>query len=394
MRLFVTAALTLSALGAQQYPDGETLTKQAAAAILKLHSLQFKEDVTLETAFGGQNMKIATETTRIMVNPGKTRFETHAQGLTMIVVSDGETMWMYNSMNNEYTRKSAGMGPGGLMDAMGLGNMMPNPADLHLAMKTTGEESIAIDGEKHDCWVVSTDMGSIQLPAAVQGAKISGGKMTTWIDKKLGIDLQSDTTMKVSMEGGISTESHIKMVKKDLQIDAPVADALFAFTPPEGAKEVEKLSLFGSLGSTPDLAGQTAADFTLKTLDGKPYSLSAMKGKPVLLDFWASWCGPCKKSMPAVEKVFQDYKAQGLSVLSVNAGEEREVVADFVKRNPVGYPGVLSADSTVLKDYKVSALPTFVLIGSDGKIVAYETGFGGGEMLRAMLEKVGLGARK
>jgi thiol-disulfide isomerase/thioredoxin len=388
--LLAVAALALSPLCAQQYPDGDTLTKQAAATLKTLHSLQYKEDVNMETAFSGQNMKVTTETSRAVLNPGKMRLETHAQGLSMIIVSDGETTWMYTSIGNEYTRKSAAMGAQGIMDAMGMADMMPNMADIHLTQKTTGDESIVIDGQKHDCWVVHTDIGAIELPAAVKGAKISDGAITTWIDKKLGIDLQSEVSMKVSMPGSISTETHIKTVKKDLQIDGPIADSVFAFTPPDGAKEVEKLSVFGAMNATPDLAGKTAPDFTLQTLDGKPYGLAALKGKPVLLDFWATWCGPCRKAMPAVEKVFQDYKEQGLVILAVDGGEDRDTVQAFLKKTPMAYPAVLSGESPILKDYQVKAFPTFVMIDRDGKIAAYEIGFGGEEMLRTMLEKVGL----
>jgi thiol-disulfide isomerase/thioredoxin len=270
--------------------------------------------------------------------------------------------------------------------------MVPKMADLHLTQKTTGEENITIDGQKHDCWVVQTDIGDMQLPGVAKG-QISDGKIITWIDKKLGIDLQSEVSMKVSLPGGISTETHIKTVKKDLQIDGPVADSVFAFTPPEGAKEVEKLSLFGAmatLGKTPDLVGQAAPEFALRGVDGKSYSLAALKGQPVLLDFWATWCGPCRKAMPSVEKAFQEYKDQGLMVLGVDGAEEPALVEEFLKKTPMTYPAVLSGDSTILKDYQVTAFPTFVLIDRDGKVAAYEAGFGGDEMLHHMLEKAGL----
>jgi thiol-disulfide isomerase/thioredoxin len=390
MRLIAIAALTLSSLCAQQYPDGETLNKQAAEAVKRRHSLQYKEEVTMETAFGDQTMKLTTEMSRAVLNPGKMRSESKFQGLTMLIVSDGETTWTYTSMSNEYTRKSAALGPQGVMDAMGLGAMMPNMADLHVTQKTTGEDSVTIDGQTHDCWLVHTDIGALELPAAARGAKISDGTMTSWIDKKLGIDLQSDISMKVGIPGGASTQMHVKTVKKDLQIDGPIADSLFAFTPPEGAKEVEKLSLFGAVSAPPDLAGKAAPDFAVQTLDGKPYSLAALKGKPVLLDFWATWCGPCRKAMPSVEQVSQDYKAQGLVVLGVDGGEDRDTVQAFLKKTPMAYPAVLSGESAILKDYQVTAFPTFVLIGPDGKIAAYEMGFGGDEMLHGMLEKAGL----
>jgi thiol-disulfide isomerase/thioredoxin len=271
-----------------------------------------------------------------------------------------------------------------------MGDFMPNLADLHLEPKTIGEESVTIDGQKHDCWIVRTDISSMPLPAMVKGAKISEGTMTTWIDKKLGIDFQSDVVIKMSMAGSVSVDSHVKIVKKDLKIDEPIADSNFTFTPPEGAKEVEKLALFGAFGATPELAGKSAPEFTLQTVDGKPYSLSALKGKPVLLDFWATWCAPCRKAAPSVEKLAQEFKDAGLVVLAVDGGEERALVADFLKKTPMPYPAVLSGESTVLKDYQVKGFPSFVVIDGDGKIAAYEVGFGGEEMLRDMLEKVGL----
>jgi thiol-disulfide isomerase/thioredoxin len=398
MRLIAIVALTVAPLCAQQYPDGATLTKQAEAAVRKYHSLLYKEEMTLETEFGGQPMKVTSEASRAVLNPGpsnpaKTRRESKIQGTTMLIVSDGESTWMYSSVRNEYTRKSAALGPEGIIAAMGIGDMMPNMADFHLTQKTIGEESVTIDGQKHDCWVVETRIGDMELPAAAKGARILDGVMTQWIDKKLGIDLQNTVSMKLSMPGGVSTGMHQKTVKKELAIDGPIDDSLFVFTPPEGAREVEKLSLFGAPGAEPDLAGKDAPQFSVAALDGKTYTLAALQGKPVLLDFWATWCVPCRASMPAVERIFQEYKDQGLAVLGVNTGEERDTVEQFLRKTPMAYPAVMAGESGILEAYKVTAYPTFVMIGRDGKIAAYEVGFGGEGMLRGMLEKAGLAGK-
>jgi len=389
MRSVLIAALTLSFLSAQQYPDGEALTKQAEDILKKLHSIEYKEESTTETAIGGQSIKMTTVITSAMVAPAKSRMETKAQGVTMLIVSDGETTWMYSSVGNQYTRKPVAVSTQGIIESMGMSDFMPNMADMHVTSKTTGEEPVVIDGQKHDCWVVHSDIGALELPAAARGAKISGGTMTNWIDKQLGIDLQSDSSMKISMPGGILTEVHVKGVKKDLHIDIPIADSTFAFTPPEGAREVDKLSLFPAIAVAPDLAGKPAPEFSLQTVDGEPYGLAALRGKPVLLDFWATWCGPCRKAMPSMEKIYSEYKDR-LTVLGVDAGEEHDIVAEFLKKTPLAYPAVLSGKSTVLKDYQVKGYPSFVLIDANGKIADYQVGFGGEEMLRGMLEKVGL----
>jgi len=359
MRLMVIAALTLSSLCAQQYPDGATLVKQNEEAVKKYHSLQYKDETTMETAFGGQTIKVTSEISRAVLNPGKMRMDAKIQGMTMLTVSDGESTWMYSSVRNEYTRKSAALGPAGIIAAMGIGDMMPNLADIHLTQKTIGEESVTVDGQKHDCWVVETHIGDMDFPAAAKGAKMSDGVMTYWIDKKLGIDLQSTLSMKMSIPGGVSTETHQKTTKKDLAIDGPIADSLFAFTPPEGAKEVEKLSLFTALGASPDLVGKSAPPFAVPSLDGKPYTLAALEGKPVLLDFWATWCAPCRQSMPEVERISREYKDQGLVVLGVNTGEDRDTVEQFLRKTPMAYPAVLAGESGILEAYKVTAYPTF-----------------------------------
>lgn len=390
MRTVLLTALALSSLCAQQFPDGETLTKQAEDIVKKVRSIEYQEETTMETVVGGQSMKLTSEGFSAMVSPGKSRVETKSQGLTILVVSDGQTTWTYSSVGNEYTRKSVAMSTQGIIESMGISDFMPNMADMHVTSKTTGEESIVVDGQKHDCWVVHSDIGAFELPAAARGAKISAGTMTTWLDKKLGIDLQSETSMKLAMPGGISTDVRVKGVKTDLKIDVTIPDSTFAFTPPDGAKQVDKLSLFGSIGRAPDLAGKPAPDFTLQTVDGNRYGLAALKGKPILLDFWATWCGPCREAMPAVEKIYQEFKDRGLIVLGVDAGEEHDIVGDFLKKTPLAYPAVLSGESTVLKDYQVKGYPSFVLIGPDGKIADYEVGFGGEDGLRAMLEKVGL----
>ena len=358
MRLVILAALSVSALGAQQYPDAEMLTKQAESAVKRLHSLRYREETATETSFGGQTVKATVEVSRAVVNPGKMRTESHVQGVTMLITSDGEATWVYSSMGNEYMRKAAVLGPEGVMDAMGMSAFMPNTKDIQLTQKTTGEESITIDGQKHDCWVVHTDIGGMQLPAAAKNAKVEEATMTTWIDKKLGIDLQTDMSMKMNMPG-MSTQIHMHGMKKNLEIDSAIPDSFFAFVPPAGAKEVAKISLFPTL-VPPELVGKAAPDFTLQSVDGKPYSLSALKGKPVLLDFWATWCAPCRQAMPSVEKLSREYKEQGLTVFGVNAREERDVVAAFLKKTPLPYAAILSGESTVLTDYQVKGFPTFV----------------------------------
>lgn len=91
--------------------------------------------------------------------------------------------------------------------------------------------------------------------------------------------------------------------------------------------------------------------------------------------------------MPALEKIAREMKTSDLVILGVDTGEDREVVEKFLKQNPLAYPAVLSGKSGILESYEVTAYPTFILIGRDGKIVANEVGFGGEDQLRRMIDK-------
>jgi thiol-disulfide isomerase/thioredoxin len=91
--------------------------------------------------------------------------------------------------------------------------------------------------------------------------------------------------------------------------------------------------------------------------------------------------------MPSVEKIYAEYKDRGLVALAVNTGEERQLVDAFVNKTPFAYPVALSGESGILEAYQVTAYPTFVLIGPDGKVVAHEIGFNGEQMLRRMIGK-------
>jgi thiol-disulfide isomerase/thioredoxin len=337
-------------------------------------------------------MTVTTEISSAYLNPGKSRMEVKTAGMTILDVSDGESTWVYNSMAKQYAKIEAAQGPAAVMAAMGV--KMPDTASVHYTYKTTGEETVEMDGQKHDCWVLEMQIGEMTLPSNDKTPpKMTGAVMNMWIDKKLGIELQNTLSMKMVI-GGKDMDLHQKSVKKNLRIDQPLEEALFTFTPPPDAKEVKELKLFGTMAAKPDLAGKPAPAFEVKSLEGKTFSLAALQGKPVLLDFWATWCVPCRKSTPVLEKLAREFKSSDLIILGVNTAEDRDLVEKFLKKTPFEYPAALSGESGILEAYQVTAYPTFILIGRDGKIVANEIGFGGEDQLRQMIDKAGLIAKK
>jgi thiol-disulfide isomerase/thioredoxin len=116
-------------------------------------------------------------------------------------------------------------------------------------------------------------------------------------------------------------------------------------------------------------------EFTLPLLEGGvEQKLSDFKGKVVFLNFWATWCGPCRVEMPSMETLYNKYKDQGLEVLAVNIQEQQSDVAAFMKNNKLSFPAALDRSGDVSKRYGVQAIPTTYIIGRDGKIICRVTG--------------------
>ncbi|AXI31244.1 thiol-disulfide oxidoreductase ResA [Priestia aryabhattai] len=115
--------------------------------------------------------------------------------------------------------------------------------------------------------------------------------------------------------------------------------------------------------------GDEAPDFILRDVDGKTHQLSEYKGKGVFLNFWGTWCKPCKQEMPAMEKQYAAYKKQGVEILAVNVAETNIAVEQFAKQYGLSFPILMDKDSQVLGAYGIDPLPTTFLIDKNGKIV-------------------------
>ena len=125
--------------------------------------------------------------------------------------------------------------------------------------------------------------------------------------------------------------------------------------------------------------GKTAPDFTLKSLDGKNLKLSEMAGNVVLINFWASWCGPCREEMPLLNALHNKYEPLGFTVLGVNVEEDLKGAKGFLKNFPVDFPVLLDNTNKVSKQFKVVAMPTTVVVDRDGNMRYLHQGYKSGD---------------
>lgn len=228
---------------------------------------------------------------------------------------------------------------------------------------------------------------------------------------QLFIDLDGDGTFKGVQE---TVDGKKRFLREEFYLDKPVqigeawwdvspniSGSVLTFTPTSApgapvpqpsASEVKELLK----------AGVLAPDFAVQTPKGAPIRLSAFKGKVVLLDFWATWCGPCIASMPGLQKIYKQVKSKGVVVFSVNVFDEKEPFDAWIAKNAGEvYDFTFAFDpagrdekkSVAAAKYNVSGIPTMYVIGRDGKIKSAIVGSGNEKAIIAELKKQGVDAK-
>lgn len=161
---------------------------------------------------------------------------------------------------------------------------------------------------------------------------------------------------------------------KDVDAQSALPEDTFALDAPEGAEQVE--DLFAPPEEPPHpLLGQSAPPFQATNLEGEPIDLGDQLGeKVIILDFWATWCGPCVAALPRVNEIAKQYEQQGVAFYAVNEAETVEKVQQFLENQELDLPVAMDPDGEIGANYRVEGLPTSFLIGKDGKVQVVHVG--------------------
>lgn len=134
-------------------------------------------------------------------------------------------------------------------------------------------------------------------------------------------------------------------------------------------------TLLASLAANAEVLKGPAANFTLIDRNGKAVSLAQFKGEVVMLNFWASWCKPCRQEMPLLEQLYKRYKALGFTLVGVNVDEDSAKGAALLQDVPVTFPVVFDAKSEVSTLYKLQGMPSSIFIDRQGQLRYLHTGY-------------------
>jgi thiol-disulfide isomerase/thioredoxin len=165
-----------------------------------------------------------------------------------------------------------------------------------------------------------------------------------------------------------------------------IGDVWFIDRPGEATSQAITLTANGS-GPAPRI-DQPAPEFQLKTLDGEMVSLSDYKGRPVWINFWASWCPPCRAENPDIEEMYQKYKEAGLVVLAPAIGEDFGTVSGYVKRTKLTFTVGVDETTQVAANYRIVGIPTHFFIDREGVLRVWRIGSMSTKTMEKNIEKI------
>jgi thiol-disulfide isomerase/thioredoxin len=355
-------------------PDPLALLERAARQYSDLKSYK----ITRQETFASKHPPdpSPTETTAIEAPGGRFRFEGESNWGKAIQVSDGHWVWYYRPTQNAYTRRPAAGKKPDLPEALAVDDIDIDAAAGLLDMtwlvgvfhsaKELPEEHLILPGQSFDCHViqVTNDDRKIPLPYPFTDR--------IWIEKgslkirKIAEDYI--TTFHTPHSAPVTYPATRISVYPQVVLNEPVPDAEFKFTPPPAAQLVVEFQDRPESIPETQTNGRTLPDVVFKALDGSQVRLQSLLGHPVLIDLWATWCGPCVEAFPELARLYEQTRSTGLVILSIDQSDDAAVAQEYLKK--LRYPWQNFHDPGDLnKSLGMGAVPRTIIIDSGGVVV-------------------------
>jgi len=311
--------------------------------------------------------------------PGRQyRYEGRSDHSNAMRVSDGKTVWTYHVSDHHYTENPA---PSGKFDQhriipiQEMAMLQAQSLRLQLSSLTRSlnsaeqlrDESLKVNGHKVRCYVVRVRSADEKRPTPN-----SSFEKTVWIDQKqlTIVQIVEHRHIAARFPGSGATdpmdEDRVITFSKTI-LDGTVPENLFHFVPPPEAKLLDEFpdprTSFGS-----NLIGDQIPPLNLKSADGRTESLESFRGKPVLIDVWATWCSPCVEALPKLNQLYGEAARKGLALITIDQDEEAKTATDFLAKKGYTWPNFHDAGE-VEKLLGSSGIPRTLLIDAQGKVV-------------------------
>jgi thiol-disulfide isomerase/thioredoxin len=326
----------------------------------------------------------------VVSRPGRYSGEIRGNDMTTRLVMDGDSLWTAVRELGQYQVQAVAAVKPAMDSVAWVRQFDPAGEYGHLLENVASVRGIGRDTVHTSAGIVTCDRYSITMnPPAENPAALQLHPRILWVDPATRMVLL-DSVRIDQQHPQIGAVSSVNVTRMVVAVPEPTlaADA-FRFRPDGDLKRVRRFMRTSPEHSA--LEGQEASDFTLERLDGtKPVKLSDLKGQVVLLDFWATWCGPCRGWLPIVAKAHKEYEAQGLRVFAVNEREAETKVRTYLTKQNLDVPVLMDRSGSVGTMYRASSIPLTVIIGRDGKVVRMMLGLHQEDDLRDALEEAGL----
>ena len=368
-----TAQTTATALASAEAGDAKAVIKRMAAHYRGLESASVTYDVEIkaDSPMGPQTFELPYD--MAFARPNKLAVHGRSDLMKSGMVSDGSSLNVYVHPAGKYVERDA---PKTMSEFIEVDEVMvitgpTSGTEMSIFTSLLSDDPVAaleatcgpatyvgreeVDGVAHDRLVLSKEQLDIHLFVPAEG--------DPWITR-----IEPDL-----MKFYRSIDPTAPEMKMVINFDAwkpeSPADA-FVFVAPEGLVKAE--TLFDGPGqqefAATELEGEPAPDFEIETIDGETFTLAEHKGKVVVLDFWATWCKPCVKALPIIQKVTSGFADQGVVFVAVDLQEPNEKVEAFMTKNGHSFTVGMDRKGAVAKLFKVGPIPQTVLIGKDGTV--------------------------
>ena len=307
---------------------------------------------------------IRSSFTLILTSDNRFRQEATGQSGTLLQGCDGQWHWTYSTRTKNYTMVAATPDPVFLFNSR---------VDLRflteglLGAQLLRQEELQRDSGKHLCDVIQA-----HYERGHPSPNVELGDVVYWIDHNSHWVWKTRTERQTTVAAtGVKVAGFDTTEFSEVQMNLTLPEDTFGFAPPAGA--------IVQAPPTPAprqaLMGRPAPDFELQSLDGKAVELSGLKGKVVLLDFWASWSVSGRATLPKLTNLGQQFQKQGVVVLAIDRYDDEQTVRAFIGSNRYEYPILLCPrGSGVIESYSVRAVPTLVVIDRNGLVSDYRVG--------------------